>query len=335
MNPEKLVDSVGYIDTDLVERAEKRASGLPRVHKRVTKRFAACAACLVLTVALGVSAAFAAGVFGGREEYFSGATEQDMELILSASASASNDEIELRLDGAIADGHSCYMLISFIGLTEEIRERFTAQNNLDEQALFELYALDGTGERVEFPIQESGSYTKDGGFGRKAMSMMPDADMSYLVIGTFTGNARMSDVEKVCFSYEGLTLELDVGEYITPEYELYPENPSGSTVTDFYVSRLGYSFTVPLTDESTTGELNPDDLDFDDLKAGITDLRLICQDGSIIKPGYCGSGGSADGDEICFEYGRWAGGSAVSLGLIDPENYLGVQLNGENYYFAD
>ncbi len=59
-----------------------------------------------------------------------------------------------------------------------------------------------------------------------------------------------------------------------------------------------------------------DDLDFEALKADIVKLMLICPDGTLQKLGCWGSGGSSDGDESCFVYGRCAGGSALSTWKI-------------------
>lgn len=317
MRPEQLMEAVGRIDDPLIGRAEARAETCaPPKRRRFTRRFAAVAVCAALTAALGVSAAFAAGVFGGRDAYFGGDTEPYMDLILSTAVTAANDEMELRLEGAIADGHNCCLLVSFTGLTEETKARFTGQNNLDEQQLFQLYALTAGGERVDFPAWESASYTQDGGLGRKSLSMLDGADMSYLVTGSFTGGTDMSDVETVCFAYEGLTLELKPGDCLTPEYTLHPETAGDSSLTDLRVSSLGFSFTAPEENGAESG----------------MKLWFICADGSLREAGWWASG-TPDGEGNVFVHGHWGGDSAVALGLIDPEDYLGVQVNGENYYF--
>ncbi len=319
MNSEKLIESLGYIDPELVERAERRAEGGMPEHRHITRRFVACAACLTLAVALGISAAFAGGLFDGKEEYFSGTDEKYVEEIMSVTATVSNDEMLLRIDGAAADEHMCHLLISFVGLTQETKNRFSASNNLDEQKTFSPYALTAAGERVEFSSWESGSYTKDGGLGRRSKSMLPDADITFLVICTFTQDITMSEVEKICFPYEGLTLELDLADLnIAPGYKLYPEEPAESIVADLYVSRLGYCFTVSLDSEAEC----------------TFDIRLIRKDGSLYEQGYRGSSGYSDGDESCQVYGNWCGGSSISVAVIDLDEYCGVQINGENYYFT-
>lgn len=296
----------------------------PAGRRHVPRHFAACAACIALILFIGVSAASATGLFDGRLSYFGGETEMYLDEILPAVTSVSNDSIELRIDGAIADEHTCHMVVSFVGLTEEVKDRFAA-GDLDEQKNFQLYAIAKTGERVEFSARESGTYTEKSALGKKAKTMLEDADMTYLLTGFFADGISMNDMEKVCFAYEDLVLEVNVQEHIAPEYELYPENPNEDSVTDFHVSRIGFYFTMPVGSE--------DDFHFD--------LKLIHADGTVWEGigaaqdvGWRGDSGYSDEDTTAFVSGWWCGGSAVSIGILNLEDYCGVQVNGENYYFT-
>lgn len=313
MNAENMVHFMGCIDDALIDRAESRVAGRTAPGgRRGWKRVAAWAACLVLAATLGVSAASSTGFLDRMQAYLGGETEMYLEEILASVASVSNEEMELRIDGAVADEHACHMIISFVGVTGETKKRFSA-GDLEEQEKFELYAISKAGERVDFPNTESGTYTEEGMLHR-AKTMLADADMTYLVSGTFR-DGGMKDMAKVCFAFEDLVLELDVQEHIAPEYELYPEDPETGLVTDLRISRVGFYFTMP------TGE---------DFK-----LLLIREDGSLFEMGYRASGGHTDEEAPAYVSGSWSGDSPVSIGLIDPEDYLGIQINGENYYFYD
>lgn len=320
MKPEKLIDSVGLIDADLVERAEVHAA--PVKHIRLPKWFAACAACLALCI-LCASAAYAAGLFNGLLSYFGGETESNWDEILSSVSSVSNDYMELRIDGAIADEYSCHMVVSFIGLTDEAKERFTV-GSLDEQSRFDFYAVTKSGERVEFSVKESGTYTESSAFGgKKAKTMFEDVDMTYLLTGYLGKVIGMNDIEKVCFTFENLTLELNVQNHISPVMELLPENPTENSVVDFRISRIGFYFTVPSSAD-----------DFLDLKLIKTDGTLWVNEDGFGEPGFSAGADNSGSNTVTTWMGYWCGGSNVSVGIIDLEDFCGAQINGENYYFV-
>ncbi len=328
MKPENLVHAIGHIDTDLVERAENRSTiqitDTAKYHKRITKRFAACAACLALTMVVGVSAAFATGFVDTLLAYFSGETDLYLEEILSTVTSVSNEDMELRIDGAIADEHTCHMIVSFIGLTDESQSRFAA-GDLDVQEEFDTYAVLSNGERVDIYTHESATYIETSDLGKKAKTMFADADMTYVISCILDDGISMNDVDTLCFAYEGLVLELDVQKYISPEYELHAETSDGTErITDFHVSRIGFYFTSIVNEN------------FDDF----FDIKLIYADGTVCEftgrdLGYQLSYGHNTGDETVHVSGRWGGTSVVSVGIIDLDDYCGIQVNGVDYYFTN
>lgn len=321
MKPDDIIKSVGHIDDDLIERAEKHAANSNVL--RFPKQIVATAACLALVLISGFTA-YATGAFDGILAYFGGSTEPYMSEVMSAVAAVSNDELVLRIDGAIADEHSCHMVVSFVRLTSEYKERFLA-GSLEEQARYNLKAITKSGEIVYFPSRETSTYTEETADGpRKAITMFDDADMTFLV-SCYVGedsSFTMNDLDSILFEYEGLTLELDTENIVAPEQQLVPENPSASTVTNFYISRISFCFTMAIPENGV----------------GSFDLWLIKNDGTLWKEGHDNLGFSAtgmysdDNTEITW-IGYWGGDSVVSVGLIDLEDFCGAQINGENYYF--
>lgn len=316
MKPETLLDSMQYVDEDLIARAEAR-TGQPGKVRRFPRRFAALAACLALLA--GATAAGAAGVLDPLLSYFSSDQEPYLEEILSAGASVSGEDLELRLEGAIADSRTCCLLVSFLGLTPERQDSLSA-GNLGVQDAFTLYALTPAGERVAFSATESATYT-DG--GRKAVTAFGDAQQTYLLTGTLAAGTTMADVETVCFAYDGLELALEVGKYLCTEYALEPdpaaENPP---LWDFRVSRIGFSYTAAPSEED------------------YPTLIPIRADGSLYKTFYedygasAGSSRSDDSDEPFSVTGLWCAGSPVALAILNLEDYQGFQVDGVNYYFV-
>ena len=102
-------------------------------------REAVIAACLILAVLLAATVAIAAGVLDPLLAYYMrGDAENYLEEIFSAAGSVSNEKMELRIEGAIADGDACYMVVSFIGKTAW--EQFKL-GDWDIQREVEIYGL--------------------------------------------------------------------------------------------------------------------------------------------------------------------------------------------------
>lgn len=325
MRAEKMIDSMSHIDADLVQRAELHAASTKR--KIRPHHWMATAACLALALVGSFGIAYATGALDGLLSYFGGNTEPYMEEILSVVATASNDEMELRIDGAIADERSCHFVVSFVGLTDERKERFQA-GDLEEQSYFAIDAVTKSGEVIQFPSWGSDTYTtrrnEDG--PRTAATQFADADMTYLLTCTLGENSEftMSDLETVRFTYEDLTVELDPRGIIEPARQLVAENPETATISDVYLSRLGFRFTMPVQENGVNAY----------------DLYLIRADGTLWKEiteelGWSATGyHSSDDTEVTWA-GYWGGGSHVAVGFIDLDDFSGVRINGENFYFIE
>lgn len=158
---------------------------------------------------------------------------------------------------------------------------------------------------------------------RNAKSFFPDASQTQIVIyePTYCG---IQDVQKVCFSYGGLVLELEPAKYMSPRHTLIPAEDGEGTLKDVHISRIGFSFIQPLTEGMTAKELR-------------YEIRLIRADGTILtdeKMREIGHGGafSLGPDMTETKYtGNW--GRVPAFALIDLDDYCGLQINGTSYYY--
>ena len=121
MKKEMISEAFQQIDTRYLEEAEQFHN---RKHFNYAGkiRWIAAAACLALLVVFS-KPVFNYATGDAVDSYFEGETEPYMEEILSHVTSVSNEELELRVEGLIADEHCCYMIVSFIGLTDEMEKR--------------------------------------------------------------------------------------------------------------------------------------------------------------------------------------------------------------------
>ena len=320
-----LSEAFQQIDTRYLEEAEQFYN---RKHFNYAGkiRWIAAAACLALLVVFS-KPVFNYATGDAVDSYFEGETEPYMEEILSHVTSVSNEELELRVEGLIADEHCCYMIVSFIGLTDEMEKRLL-RGDLEEQDLFQTHAILSNGERVEVLSSGSNTYVMNSIEGRKAVSMIPDAHAVYIITYQFEKN--LSEIEKVGFSFEGLSVEVDANEYLVPTFGLAAEDGEGK-LTDAYISCISFGFTyhfdAPLTEEAVN-DMNVN-----------CEIRMIRADGSVLtreemgeEVGYSMTGGYDAGDTETDIDGCWEKGYLPEI--LDLEEYCGMQVNGVNYYFV-
>ena len=120
----------------------------------------------------------------------------------------------------------------------------------------------------------SGVYTEQRGFHSVASTPFAGADLTALVTVTFPEDLSLQEIENVCFTYEGLTLEVDVSQYLLPGYLLVPEHPAEGAGTVCYLSPIGFQCTVPGEGEVT--------------------LELLRTDGTVVEMG----------EDLGLPYGR-------------------------------
>ncbi len=298
MKPDTLLDAMNYIDEDLLARAEE--PGTKKI-RRFPRRLVALAACL--TLLLGATA-FATGALDPLLAYFDDPSGLYLEDFLAAGDSVANDTVELRLEGAIADSRTAYLVVSFLG-TDEIAVRDLV-----------FTAVTPTGEELPFSTTTMGTYTSG---KRQAVSHFEDANLTYVVICNLPSHVSMEDIGKIWLTYQDLTLEVSIQDYLCPEYALEPEEEGLPEITDLRMSALGFSYTT--TDEEL-----------------YLDLKPIFADGTVYEnfsEDYGISSGGEWSDGPTAVTGHWCAGSPLALAVLDLEDYCGLQVNGVNYYFAE
>ncbi len=135
----------------------------------------------------------------------------------------------------------------------------------------------------------------------------------------------MNDIQKVCLGFDDLVLELNVAEHMSPEHDLEPKSGNTSALTEVHMSRVGFSFMLPISDEMDAPEAS--------------EIRLIRADKTVL------SSEEMHGIGVSTDYsiepnvaettvrGNW--GRIPAIGLIDLDDYCGIQIGGENYYYVE
>ena len=157
--------------------------------------------------------------------------------------------------------------------------------------------------------------------GKKAKSLFPDATRTSVIAYT-PKTCGISDVEKVCFSYGGLVLEVLPENYLTECYKL--DAGINQNISAIQLSRVGFSFTQSISGESELDEF-------------VYDIRLIRDDGTVLtaeemrRIGYSHDFSMrADLGETKI-VGNW--GQIPTITILNLDDYSGLQINGENYYY--
>jgi len=328
MKKEQLSQAINDVDLCFVEEADSfSVKKRQRIFQKT--KWVVAAACAVFVVLAGKPVLnYATGLYDSVMNYFEGETELYMEQILSPVTSVSNEELKLCVEGVIADEHQCYIIVSFTGLTDEMEARLL-RGDLDEQELFEQYVVLANGEHSEWIASGSRTHTTEGIDGkRKAVSMIPGTHATYVITYLFD-DYDLSEIQKVGFAYEGLFVEVNVRDSVTPCYRL-ESSDDRANLTDVYVSSMGYGFTYHF--EQPISENNIDRMDV------FFEVNLIKADGTIMTReemadiGMVENCGYSTGDTECDVRGYWETGHMPRI--INLEEYCGLQVNGVNYYFV-
>ncbi len=305
MKPEKIIEAMNMLDDDLIEQAERNNNIKKIQFTPALKRLVACAACAMFIIATS----YAAEIVEAFKSYFVSQNEEFPPEVMTDVKTDENEELTIRLDGAVADRHSCHMIVSFISKKPRIFDGY-------EQEGFALYAIDKNGERVDFDDRSSGTYMEHSPVA-KAITKIADADATYLVSGTFE-IPKMENMDKLVFEYEGLKLETELDGNILPEYPLYTED---GEQTGYVITPIGLYINYK-TD-------TPDEYLFNK-------VFLLDKDGKAVEMGFSGHSSTAklaDGSEHIVAIHTWSAGH-IDVHILDMENYIGVQIKGTNYYFV-
>lgn len=314
MKKDSLAYALGQVDDQYIMEAAPNAGNKTR---KYSLKWGTIAACLTLAVILGASVAVATGMLNPLFSYFHSEDEIYLEEILAPADSVSNEKVQLRMEGAIADEDACYMVVSLIDLTGTERKRL---ERADIHKEFDIFGVLESGDRVMGGITNAGTYMQGG----KAKSFFPDASQTRVIMYE-PRSCGMNDVQKVCFSYDGLILEVKPSNYMSPHYNLAEENDS-ATLTGVRMSRVGFSFVQAISEEMSAEEL-------------IYDVSLIRADGTVLSTdemreiGLTYSVSTAPHIEETRITGTW--GNIPSITIINLDDYCGLQINGENYYYVE
>lgn len=318
MNGFDLLEAVAYAAPKYIEAANQ-----PAPQKRPKLRsLAACAAVFLLLLAAGTTA-FATDLYRDLLLYFQGNTEPYMEGIIAANTVISNEDVTLRIDGAIADGHACYMIISLTGHTAE-EKREIQKFGLGETTGLDVYALSKEGLKLTAFHWGLSAHRDKTGWRKYSMSRFHDTDATYVVSCEIGLDYPMDSIERLCITYGDLTAELELKDYRTPEYALICQEESAE-ISNGFISAVGMYFEVPVELVSP-----------DNRKYPLFEIRMIRADGSIeenLPFGFsCGTGYNT-GDEIAPVFGSWKQSGEHNIYILALAGYKGVQINGVNYFF--
>lgn len=310
MNGKRLLDRMELIDMEYVE-----AAAYPERKRTFRWRgWSAAAACLLLTAAIGGATAYATGAFDTVKAYFTGENAKAQLLVSDGEQTAMDGPLEIHLENVVADEQACWFTVSFAGLSEPV----TAGSD------FEMVWITKDGKEIREFSNSVGAYVdnikKGYGDSAEAISLYEDSDAAVLVGCYVPYGMAMSELKEIVFTYEGLSLRINANGYIASSYELKTKDGVGE-ITAFTASAIGFSFTAP---SSTI----------------FFDIALIRSDGTYCEDsdqdfiGYEIRHGSSDAERAQQVTGNWSGRNAVSLGILDIDQYSGIRVNGVDYFFV-
>lgn len=321
MRGSEFLDKMDLVDPMYIEAADR--SPVQTRRRYLSRPMAACIALVLLIFAAGTTAV-ATGLYDDLLLYFKGNTAPFMEGIIDANTSVSNEEMTLRIDGAIADSHACYMIVSLTGHTAEARKEIQ-KFELWERVGLDTYAISDKGLKLtEFHWGLSVHRIKTG-WRKYSMSRFEDTDATYVVSCEIGKDYPMDSIDRLCITYGDLTAELNIQDYRIPEYSLVCAEGETPEISNGFISSVGMYFDVPVEAVSP-----------DNRKYPLFEIRMIRTDGSIeenLPFGFsCGTGYNAD-DKFAPVFGSWKQEGAHNIFILDLSDYQGIQINGVCYRF--
>lgn len=319
MNGFDLLEAISWADPQYIEAADRP---IPQKRPKL-QSLAACAAVFLLILAAG-GTAFATGLYEDLLLYFKGNTEPHMEGIIAANTSVSNEEVTLRIDGAIADSHACYMIVSLTGHTAESKKEILQKFESSEGVGLDTYAVTNRGMKLTYLHWGLSMHRNKIGWRKYSMSRFEDTDATYVVSCEIGKHYPMDSIDRLCITYGDLTAELELQNYRTPEYTLVSPEESPE-ISNGFLSAVGMYFEVPVELVSSDKREYP-----------LFDIQMIRNDGSIeenLPFGFsCGTGYNA-GDKTAPVFGSWKQAGEHSIYILDLSAYQGIRINGIDYFF--
>lgn len=309
MRTERILDAMTYIDESLILRAEQPSTG--KKTARRLKGFAA-AACAVLMLSAGSVAAYSAGLFDGVLQYFGGAAEDYLEQILAEDIYAADGHIEMQVHGVTASETHVSLLVSLNGITTQGKEYIDDMERVPTDSIA-LFTKNPDGSLTKCSSVSIGTFMETSFNGTQAKSKLEGVQLAFTV-DCETG------ADSVVLCFEDLTTEIDISTRRFETLELKPENIEISTVSDVKMSAVDFSFTV----------------EADSLRR--VTVKLILADGTLYdgmgeKIGYVSAAGYSEDDSFISVTGKWCEGSPVNSAVLDLEDFCGLEINGERFYY--
>ena len=313
-----LLETVAYAEPEYIEAADRP---VPKKQPKL-RPLAACAAVFLLILAAGTTV-FATGLYENLMQYFKGNTEPFMEGIIAANTSVSNEEFTLRGDGAIADSHACYMIVSLTGHTREAKKELQ-KFGLGDRVGLDTYAVtDSDMKLTEFHWGLSMQRNKTG-WRRYRMSRFEDADATYVISCEIGKDYPMDTIDRLYITYGDLTAELEIQNYRIPEFALVSQEEA-APIRNGFISPVGMYFEVPVELVSP-----------DNRKYPLFEIQMIRTGGSIEEyPHFgfsCGTGYNP-GDQYAPVFGSWKLEGEHNIYILDLTDYQGIRINGVDYSF--
>ena len=332
MNGIDLLEAMSFADLSYVDAAEHTAKYRKNIGKR---RMSVLAACLSVLLIMGVTVG-ATDLYGQLAKYFSGNSEKYMENIIASSEIASNEEWEFRVDGAISDSHTCHIVISLTGKTKQAQQKLKENvTHISKKSFFseiDMTAVAQDGTLIPFWNQSAQSFGHRTGWRSYQYSFLEDTDLTYLVSCEFDNWSSMKNVKEIRLMFHDLSISLDVNQYMTDEVALYAEEET-APLQKLTMSELGLYFEAPVSMFYDESKQNPH----------VSDTMYIClidRYGEVIEhekydnPLSYGTGYNPKAD-WAFVSGSWKFEKPMEIGIIDLEDYCGIQIDGFHYYYRE
>lgn len=321
MKNENLIRAIGALDEDLIERAEMRktATAENETHKRrVFRRPMQLAASIAAIMIVGVSICFATGVFDSFFQHFSGSGDIDKysEYISSTIVSATNEDLEIGIAGAVMDDHQCFIVFTAKALSDTGRDIV----NKEDFPLLDVLEITAT---LEDSTAAQPYYTASYHKGSRNSS---EAWSSY-VLEVRPTDIELKSIKTLSIDFAGLSVDLDMQSYVMESVTLYSDDANALEVVE--MSPIGVYAEIPVIDTDSDA--------MRELSASV-EIIPIMADGTLAEE-YFLHGTTLYNEEkkIIQVYMSFVIVEDVTLKteITDLSIYSGLQIYGVNYYILE
>lgn len=309
MNAEILLDAMTYIDEELIAGAENVFCK----KKSQAKRKYFIAACVSFALISGSTIGYSIGAFDGILQYFGGNADYYVDKIITDDLYAADDNVEMRVHGVTVSEDYVHLLVSLNGKSASGKKELE-ESGLTARECIEVFTINADDMMTKCSSVTVGALTQTNLNGMQPITKIEDVQMTFSVDSKVEGN-----IIRLCF--RNLCIDINLDEHRFETMLLSPENIEMSEVKDVKMSAVGFSFTMQ-------------NMEFHNLE-----LTLIKSDGSVYdksggKIGYhCGI--DYESDSVGYVAGIWCEGSPVNNAVLNLENFCGLEINGEKFYYRE